>query len=282
LEENELMERIARNVLEPGEALLRRYREYEDCHELIVEAISAPTEDNIEAAFEAILPSIVFQAEILDFSGVLVNAFEGLSSYMIGLHQSMLQSLEASPCIARAFADLFNLVLAFDEQNMRVNSEVLGDLGFFRRNATRRLNTQNYDELYGKSWDMSIFFGTQSPFLNKIIAALQNKAFEFDLTSVLDLLAGICDGFTSTLTNHRFEEEDWNVLCYRAIAGSIICYDHLSQQGAFHSKAGLQTGDAVRVLSKAEGQGHLLKLLKFVSKHYSEPRTQRAITEIIK
>lgn len=55
-----------------------------------------------------------------------------------------------------------------------------------------------------------------------------------NVTSVLATLANVCHDMVE---NKKFSKEDFTMLSLRAMVGSIILYDHVSEQGAFVKKS---------------------------------------------
>jgi hypothetical protein len=281
-QESAMIQKIRTQIFGPAQEILSRYQGYEDCHELIAEAIRSSAEESVHSAFEAVLPSVLFQKEVFDFSAEIANAFRSLTLYIVSLpFFDLTEVLPLRPVTARTVADLFELILAFDEHTVLINSKILADLSFFRRNVNRRPNFQDYESLYAKSWDISVFFAGQSPFLAKVISTLRQDTNEIGLKPILNVFSGLCNAFTLTVRD-GFSEEHLCTKCFRTIVGSILCYDHLNADGAFHKKSGIKTLEAVECLDRTGIQAQLLKLLKFGSKHYSDPTTQKQISAIIK
>jgi hypothetical protein len=281
--ENSTVSGIQSRVLSSAPDILRRYSGYQDCQQLISVAISNASPANVDAAWAAAVPNVQFQSELFDFANSLISAFQSLVTYVLSAGAGRaLQAFEEHPLVAKTFGDFFNAIVSFDETTVKL-PRLLGDLSFFRRTASRRPDFQDYDELYQKSSEMSMFFAVPNPLLTKAINAVQGTARNpQEVARVIDVFGGLCDAFTSTQMHHHFSDEELNLISYRTIAGSILFYDSISASGAFHAKAGLKTVTAVEVLAGAQPkQTGLLNLLKFNSKHYKDPTTQKQITALI-
>jgi hypothetical protein len=281
--ETSVVDPITSSVINPSKDILPRYAAYQDCGQLIAGAISNPSPANVDAAWEAAVPNVRFQAELFDFAGAVINSFQSITSYVRRLTGGRATDhFQQHQLATKTFAQLFDIVNQFDETTSKL-SKLLGDLSFFRRTASRRPDFQDYDELYQKSSEMSMFFAVPSPLLSKAIAGVQGSAKNpQDVAQVLDVFGGLCDVLTATQVNHPSSVQDEKLMCYRAITGCILCYDAISGQGAFHAKAGINTLSAVEVLAHAEPkQPVLLNLLKFNAKHFKDPTTMKQITALI-
>jgi hypothetical protein len=281
--DNPAISAIQRGVLASSEELLGRYNHYQDCQQQISVAISNASPANVDAAWAAAVPNVRFQAELFDFANSLVAAFQSLVQHVLSAGPGKaLETLKQQAPLAKTFAELFNVIIIFDETTVKL-PKLLGDLSFFRRTASRRPDFQDYDELYQKSSEMSMFFAVPNPLLSKTINAIQaGSRNPQESARLIDIFGALADIFTGIQTHHKYPEDEANLLCYRTITGSILFYDSIAAGGAFHAKAGLQTLAAVEVLAGAQPrQTGLLNLLKFNSKHYKDPTTQKRITTLI-
>jgi hypothetical protein len=180
---------------------------------------------------------------------------------------------------AKSFVDLFDIILKFDE-TIQGLPKLLGDLSFFRRNASRH---PDCDALFAKSNEMSMFFAVPSALLSKTLGSLSGSARSpAEGAKVLDVFGALVDLCTSAQVNHHSSSPQVSLLYNRAIVGGLICYDTLAPQGCFHAKAGVQTLSAVEsIASEIPKPTGLLNLLKYSSKHYKDPTTMKQITGLI-
>lgn len=280
-EENSQCSDIQSSVLQGSQDILSRFAGYQDCQQLITAAISNASQENTDAAWNAVLPNVEFQAELFDFATEVVNNFANLTEFLVKkANGRAVEVLEDHALAVKTMVDLFNAVVQFD-QTMLGLSKLLGDLSFFRRSASRRADFSDYDELYGKSAEMSMFFAVSSPLLAKCISKISavSRAPQ-QVAHLVDVFGGIADALTNGQINHKYENDETNQRCMRAIVCCIIVYDHVAANGAFHSKAGIATLEACQVLASA-GQKSLLNMVKFNTKHFEDPNTQKKISELI-
>jgi hypothetical protein len=279
-QETEVVNTIRDRVITPSGELLPRFAAYEDCQALISVAISNASPENVDAAWAAVLPNVQFQAQLYDFALVVVERFQALVNYVVGqAGGDAIGCLSRHQAAAKSFVDLYDIILKFDE-TIQGLPRLLGDLSFFRRNASRH---PDCDTLFTKSNEMSMFFAIPSPLLSKTLGSVSGSARSVAETGkLLDVFGAVVDVFTSAQVNHRSSSQEINLLYYRAIVGGLLCYDSLAPQGCFHAKAGIQTLSAIEAIaSESPKPMGLLNLIKFTSKHYKDPTTLKQITILI-
>jgi hypothetical protein len=280
--ESDVVSQISLGILDRSPSLLARYTAYQDCQQLIAVAISNPTPANIDAAWAAAIPAVRLQSEVFDFACSVVSGFQGLADYVVAQPGRMLDILEQHPATTKMIGALLNTTLLIDATMMKL-PRLLGDLSFFRRTASRRPDFADYDDLYQKSSEMSMFFAIPSPLLTKILGSIQgNTRNPQERTRSLEMLAALVDVYACMHLNHRSGDQELNLLCCRTIVAAVLLYDSLSSAGAFHAKSGMRAVPAVEAVATAEPrQPDLLNLIKYGSKHYRDPTTQKEITELI-
>lgn len=281
--ETELASDAEATVLEPARDILRDFSNYSDCQNIITTAIANSSQENCAAAWDAVFPNVQFQSRLYDFSVAVADTFKKLIDFLVSKSNGKaLQVIDQHSLAVKTVCELCNVILTFDETVIRL-PRLLGDLSYFRRMATRRDDFGDFDELYAKSSEMSMFFAVPSPLLTKCIGQVKaGIRTPQDTAKVLDLFAALSDTFTNCQLNHRYTDEERNRLCYKTIVCAILIYDTISASGAFNTRAGIHTLDAVQVLAgTSPKETDLLNLLKFGSKHYKDPSTHRKITAIL-
>jgi hypothetical protein len=273
---------IDSKVLNQSQPILWHYSQYQDCRELVSIGLSNPSPANTEAAWDAAVPNIRFQSDLYDFGEAIVSAFERLVTFTLSHSGRMLDVLLDHQVAVKALMDLFSTILIFDEITVQL-PRLLGDLSFFRRTAARREDFNEYEALYQKSSEISMFFAQSSPLLSKATTAVQNMARNpQDVPRILELFAAIVAIFTSIQRKQPFDDPVANALCHRTIVGALLVYDAVSSAGAFRAKSCVQALQAVQVLASATPkQSGLLNLLKYGSKHYNDPTTRKEITAVV-
>lgn len=156
-----------------------------------------------------------------------------------------------------------------------MNPSIQNDFSYYRRSLNRmKMTKQDHkltirDELANK---MSLFFAYPTPMMNVVNDATskfmnEHPNLKDNVTAGLGAMANICQAMVDSrkcvpsisisvtlcfsgicdavdvfyrrggLRGSRFESENTNMFCLRAMVGCIILYDHLHPQGAFHKKS---------------------------------------------
>jgi hypothetical protein len=276
-DEQQLAAAVEGRVLNPARELLPRFAAYQDCQTLIAVAISNASPENVDAAWAGALPNVQFQAELFDFGSVVIEHVQRIVASVVSHGGSA--SLGRRIVTTKLLILCFDVILRFDD-TLTTLPRLLGDLSFFRRNASRH---SDCDALFAKSNEMSMFFAVPSPLLMKAIAAVSGAARQpAEASKVLDVFGGVVHLCTGLQTKHKSANEEENVRQYRAIVAALLCHDHIAPLGVFHPKSGVKVLPAVNVLAHAQPKAsNLLNLLKYSSKHYKDPTTVKGVTAVI-
>lgn len=273
--------------------ILDRFSNYQDVQAQTTAAISNPSETTNENAWQAVLPNVEFQSEIYDFSKNISTAFLNLIGFLLNeisskgganakVSRSQCEFLEDYPVALNSICQISQAIIKFDNIKMRL-PKLLGDLSYFRRTAPRRPDFSNYDEMYAKSSDMTMFFANASPLLSRCVQEVSSKYSKDQekFTSVLTLIADIADSLTATVSYHKFANDASNVKCLSGVAFMIIFYDNLSTSGAFTSKSPIHLKESLTTLkSYTPTQTELINTVKY-SKHFGEPTTPQNIKDLL-
>jgi len=292
-EEKELHTAVA-EVMAKAPAILDQLRKYAGCEEYIRRAITTPGPETEEAAWEAVLPAVDQLQEFYKFSIELDQCFPKLLVALCknehgpaarGSHLSNMQAL------AKQLADMFDFVLRFDDTKM-VNPAIQNDFSYYRRTLNRMklskkdANIKIRDELANR---MSLFFAYPTPMM-KVLSETTARFLSTDqtvprenVTSVLAALANVCHDMVE---NKKFQNEDFTMLSLRAMVGSIILYDHVSEHGAFVKKAPINIKGCIHVLktftpTTDQSTDGLLNALRFTTIHLNDPDTPGSIKQLL-
>lgn len=273
-------------VLDKGPQVLEKLFKYDGCEEYIRKAITTPGPETEEAAWNAVLPAVDQLQEFYDFSLELESSFPKL---LIALCKNdPKDSLPNQQALAKLLADVFDFVLRFDDAKM-VNPAIQNDFSYYRRTLNRMklskkdLNIKIRDELANR---MSLFFAYPTPMM-KVLSETTVKFLSSDtsvprdnVTSALATMANVCHDMVA---KKKFEADNTNMFCLRAMTGAIILYDHLSAQGAFAKKSPINIKGAITVLkgySQSPTDG-LLNALRFTTIHLNDPETPNSIKQLL-
>eukprot|EP01114_Cavostelium_apophysatum_P010203 TRINITY_DN2369_c0_g1_i1.p1 TRINITY_DN2369_c0_g1~~TRINITY_DN2369_c0_g1_i1.p1 ORF type:complete len:314 (-),score=93.21 TRINITY_DN2369_c0_g1_i1:112-1053(-) len=284
-EEKEIHSTVAA-VLDKGPAILEKLFKYDGCEEFIRKAITTPGPETEEAAWNAVLPAVDQLQEFYDFSLELEACFPKL---LVALCKNdPKDSLANQQALAKQLADVFDFVLRFDDAKM-VNPAIQNDFSYYRRTLNRMklskkdLNIKIRDELANR---MSLFFAYPTPMM-KVLSETTVKFLSSDtsvprdnVTEALATMANVCHDM---VFKKKFDADNTNMFCLRAMTGAIILYDHLSAQGAFAKKSPINIKGCINVLkgySQSPTDG-LLNALRFTTIHLNDPETPNSIKQLL-
>lgn len=284
-EEKEIHGAVAA-VLDKGPRILDKLFKYEGCEEFIRKAITSPGPETEEAAWNAVLPAVDQLQEFYDFSLELEAVFPKL---LVALCKNEPKdSLANQQALAKQLADVFDFVLRFDDAKM-VNPAIQNDFSYYRRTLNRMklskkdLNIKIRDELANR---MSLFFAYPTPMM-KVLSETTVKFLSSDstvprenVTTALATMANVCQDMVA---KKKFQPDQTNMFCLRAMTGAIILFDHLHAQGAFVRKSPINIRGCINVLKTytASPTDGLLNALRFTTIHLNDPDTPNSIKQML-
>lgn len=281
-QERQLYDKFQAEVMNPSIDIFRRFSAYQDGQRLAAEAITSPTPENKEAAWDAIYPNVVLQMEVFDFANVVSHTLLHLVDTVIDLtHDRTIDVFQNMPIVVKLFVECFDIILTFDEIKITL-PKLLNDLAFFRRNVPHH-DGEEISQIMEKSNGSTVFWAAPTPMLLDAIGNLKSKyqPTSENYQKLLDLLGCVCDICTSILKKHRFEDEKPNKLCLRCIVAATLIYDHLSTTGAFIPKQKFHIKEAMELLVNFEPkQNSLINAIKFSSKNLNKEGVNPKITAL--
>jgi len=173
-----------------------------------------------------------------------------------------------------------------------VNPAIQNDFSYYRRTLNRMkmtkkdMNLSIRDELANR---MSLFFAYPTPMMKvlsettvKFLSPQESTGIPREnVTTALSTMANVCHAMVD---KKKFESEQTNMFCLRAMTGAIILYDHLHGQGAFAKKSQINIKGCITVLknySGAESTDGLLNALRFTTIHLNDPETPNGIKQLL-
>ena len=273
-EERRLCDSFRRTVKEPSSDIFDRFSRYEDGQALASAALSNPSEDARNAAWERIFPNVQLQMEVYTFATEIARNFRELLDAVIHQFQTgQTNVFEDMPALTKSIAECFDCMLRLDEIKLSLPN-IVNDLAYFRRNCVHYNQNNDLDDLLAMSNGTTMFWGSPTPMLSHVITSLSNQYPQGSesLDSVLMILGAVSDVCTSMLKFHKYGTEEPNKLCLRCIVGAVLIYDWMSPVGAFSAKKRrFHVRDAMEVLVSFEPkQTALINAMKYSSKHLGD------------
>lgn len=274
-------------ILSESSKILDRLFQYEGCEEHIRRAIQNPSQETEQAAWDAVLPAVDTLEQFFQYSSQLEQVFPKLLVELCV--DDPKATMKSKQSLAYQLAQVFDFVLKFDDAKM-VNPAIQNDFSYYRRTLNRMkltkkdLNIKVRDELANR---MSLFFAYPTPMMKvlsdsttKFLQEGQNKVSRDEISQVLAIMANVCQNMVA---NKKFPAENTQMFCLRAMVGSIILYDHVHPQGAFHKKSPIRIHDCITTLkqySTSTNDG-LLNAIRFTTIHLSDSDTPSSIKKLL-
>ena len=279
--EQEIFDKFNNSVIIPSESIFSKFKEYKDGQEIATQAMVTPTQENKDAAWDAIYPNIQLQMEVYHFAQTITKEFVSLLNVVLELTSNSNSNIFADfPAVTKCFALCFDICLKFDDHVLKL-PKLVNDLAFFRRNAKSRPSTDQIEDFLNDSNHSTVFWATPMPFMSEVINAVKNEYAkqEEQIPRVVQVFGAVSDVCTSIGT--KSEDLDIRILCLRCITGSILIYDHLSETGAYN-KAKFHVAPAIEFLCSFQPkQAGLINFIKYSSKTYDKPTTDPKIKAIL-
>ncbi|KAJ3213192.1 Protein fam49a [Dinochytrium kinnereticum] len=276
----------ASDVLSPTGYLLDLLRGYQGCGDAIRKAISNPSRETEEAAWNVVSPAVATLKDFYSFSQKIEDLLPRLLVYLC--NGNVIQNLEAHQATARRLADLLHFTSTFDELKMS-NPNIQNDFSYYRRtlsrmrmaNAGSTANLVVHDELANR---MSLFYAHSTPMAKCVIDCAQNLVRRNDvngegLTDCLAILAAVCYNAASKGRAQGGMVE----YCLRVMTVCIIVYDHVSPVGAFAKGTKVNVRASVKAIQTLGGSGgqSLLNSLRYSTVHLNDESTPKNVKQAL-
>jgi len=268
-----------KDVLIRSPEYLQLMDNYVGCSDLVQKAIGDPSEQNENAVFLVLLPSVQSLQNIYQYSLEIIDVAHNLLSTLCKTGNS----LENQVALAKLLCDLFNFVLQFDDKKM-LNPHINNNFSYYRRSAVKMrsngVKTQIPDDIANK---MSLFYAYPTPLMNMLSSQLVNigGVTKDEIVNGLAILANVC---LDMVEKEKFNDRDLNLFCLRAMTASIVLVDHLSEEGVFCKGSPVNIRQAITILKTKVDELQtvgLINALKYTTRHLNNENTPEAIIELI-
>ncbi|KAI8849608.1 hypothetical protein BC829DRAFT_416657 [Chytridium lagenaria] len=283
-DENQLFA-YASESLNATQYLLDLLRGYQGCGDAIRKAISNPSRETEEAAWNVVSPAVSTLKDFYTFSQKIEDLLPRLLVFLC--NGNVIQNLEAHQATARRLADLLHFTSTFDELKMS-NPNIQNDFSYYRRTLSRmrmaNIATNNlvvHDELANR---MSLFYAHSSPMAKCVIDSAQNLVRRNEvnaegLTDCLAILAAVC--YNAAVKGRA--QGAMVEYCLRVMTMCIIVYDHVAPIGAFAKGTKVNVRASVKAIQTLGGSGSqsLLNSLRYSTVHLNDETTPKNVKQIL-
>ena len=276
-------------VLSGSNAILQSLYSYRGCDELIRQAITAPSPETEDAAWQAVLPRVDEIARFYEFSKEIERVFPTLVVALCNSSETPKDSISKQQATAKQFCDFIDFAIKFDEAKMAAPS-IQNDFSFYRRNLSRMRMAKKdsglkiRDELANS---LSLFFAYPTPMMKllsetlaKVLSPEEVSVSRDGLTKILAIVANTC---LDMHTKGVISNQEIVIYMLRVMTGSIILFDHINVAGAFYKKTPINIKGCITALKNYSGASTegLINSLRFSTIHLNDPDTPAAITQLL-
>ncbi|CAJ0905196.1 3665_t:CDS:2, partial [Entrophospora sp. SA101] len=271
-------------LLQPTDVLLDSLRLYEGCGDLIKKAISNPTPDNEEEAWQAIQPAVAKLKKYFEYSTLLDALPELLSALCDG---NALNNIEQQQALTKLLANILDFAFEFDSLKVRTPS-IQNDFSYYRRTLSRGKLVNEVDLKTAMIEDelanrISLFYAYPTPMLKTVTDVTELFVAKNNLgRSVLECLSGLAAACYHSVTR-RTQKPETTAFCLRVMVVSIILYDHIDPQGAFNRQSLINIKSSVKAI-QTHGTSectNLISALRFNTKHLNDQSTPKNIKQLL-
>ena len=247
--------------------LLKLIDDYKGCRELARVAMSTPTRENEQAAFEGLLDAVNSIKAFFDYAMVLNEIFPVLVETLASA------PLSENPALASQLAKLFDFALQFDQMRM-MRPNLSNDFSYYRRLLPKFYKDKSVVVKDEDASSMAMFTAEHIPMLsqmtkagNKAMSKLQADNQPMALQHMLASMANSCKGM---LVAKKYKDQT-ALLCARTMTGSLVLFDLLGPQSAFSKRSLVATRDCILVLkSECAQEFGLINAIKYSTKSFSD------------
>jgi len=238
-------------VLREQKAVLQAIEDYKGCRELVRQAMSEATREHEQAAFEGLLRAVESISLFFDFARnmdrilpLIYGVLAPSTPRSDGRHPLLVYQ-----AVGRQLAQLFDFVIRFDQIRM-MRPNLSNDFSYYRRLLPKFSKHPDVKVKDDEASGMALFTAEHIPMMSTLAKTTKNYTESAgSQESVSNLLSTMANSCMRLAKIKRFSKPDLNLLCLRAMTGSIVLYDHLENR-AFSKKSPIAIRDCINVLKK--------------------------------
>ncbi|KAL3897013.1 MAG: hypothetical protein SGCHY_003705 [Lobulomycetales sp.] len=266
------------SVLNPSTSLLESLRSYSGCGEHIRKAISSPSPETEEAAWNAVCPAVGQLKQFYELAMQIDECFGKTLQFLCS--GPVLENLEQCQATAKKLADILYISAQFDEIKIG-NPSIQNDFSYYRRTLSKMrmsnpapMNLVVNDELANR---MSLFYAQSTPLTKLLIDTAQGLVSKgvsnSEISDCFAIMSAIC-----YYTVQRPEVETKTDYFLRVMVLCIILYDQVNTTGAFHKQSTVNIRASVKVIQSHGGSlvESLMNNLKYATVHLNDEATPKA------
>jgi len=263
-------------VLQKFPDVLRQFESYQGSGELIRNAISSPSPETEQAAWNEVRVGVGHLRDFFEVSALLErNLPHVYAALCVGdADQALLNHQK----LTKILCEMLDFSARFDDMKM-VNPAVQNDLAYYRRVLSRlkRERKAADGEIRDETVDrMSLFYAHASP-MTRVVIDTTSSFLESDasasagqINKVLSRLAETCRGMVGDgkITNGETQQ-----MCLRSMTMCLVILDHTYPTGIFTKKSPVDVVSCIKLLQSwtQHSTDGMMNALRFMTTHLREP-----------
>lgn len=246
-------------------------QDYTGCQELARKAMTEPSHENEQAAFEGLLGAVDSIAAFFNFCKELETVFPELLTTIAKGAQSGADSktITIPDALALQLTQIFEFALEFDRVRM-LRPNLSNDFSYYRRLLPKFNKHPDIRIKDDEASGMALFTAEHIPMmscLGKAAARAQEK--NVYVGSVLSVMANSCN---KALKTKKFvSDATLNSTCARGMTAAIVIFDQIDNLSVFHKKSPIQVKGCIQTLKRDFSKDvALLNAIRYSTRHFNE------------
>jgi len=252
--------------------------EYKGCQELARAAMSKPSHETEEAAFEGLLEAVDSIQTFYNFSRDMEKIFPVLVNK---LAKSVKPSdnichLEEMPALTRQLAKIFDFTLKFDRIRM-LRPNLSNDFSYYRRLLPKFNKHADIKVKDDEASGMALFTAEHIPMTTclaksgskaqELLVIEDGKAADGKIGYVLATMANSC----LLLLKNESPPDSEKMYIARAMTGSVVIFDHVDHAGAFHRRTPIAIKAIIQMLkNNFSSELSLVNAIRYSTKNFRD------------
>jgi len=247
--------------------VLQSIEDYKGCRELVRVAMSTPTKENEQKAFEGLLVAVESISLFFEFSRVLEQAVPALIRALSPGRAEGKHPIALKPALTRQLAEIFDFTLRFDQTRM-MRPNLSNDFSYYRRLLPKFSKHPAVKVKDDEASGMALFTAEHIPMMATLAKAtkayIDRSGESGGSEAVANVLSTLANSCMRTVKSKRSQAQTF--LCLRAMTGAIVLHDQVTGL-VFLKRSGVAMRECLLLLKRDFPQKDVEPLLNAI--HYS-------------
>jgi len=265
-------------LLARTDAVHKSIEEYKGCQELARAAMSKPSQETEEAAFEGLLKAVESIQTFYNFSRDMEKIFPELVNKLaeyVHLGDNLCH-LHEVPNLTRQLAKIFDFTLKFDRIRM-LRPNLSNDFSYYRRLLPKFNKHADIKVKDDEASGMALFTAEHIPMTTclaksgakaqEMLVIADGKAADGKIGYVLATMANSC----LLLLKNESPPDSEKMYIARAMTGSVVIFDHVDHAGAFHRRTPIAIKAIIQMLkNNFSSELSLVNAIRYSTKNFRD------------